>query len=65
MKNIKVYAVHHDAGHWTIRTAPVAKKWTEGPDKDCEVFEAILSPKAARSISLIYQAQEHAEQARK
>ena len=52
--DMTVYAVHHDHGGWTIRTTPVRRKWTEGPDKDCEVHEAMLSPKAARSITLAY-----------
>lgn len=52
--DMTVYVVIHDHGGWSIRTTPVSKKWTEGPFKDCEVHEAVLSPKAARSIALAY-----------
>jgi hypothetical protein len=50
MEDMTVYVVHHDHGGWSIRTTPVGKKWTEGPGKDCTVYEATLNAKAARSI---------------
>ena len=48
MKNMTVNVVHHDHGGWSIRTTPVGKTSTEGPQKDCTMYEAVLSPKAAR-----------------
>lgn len=54
MRNMTVYVVHHDHGGWSIRTTTVGKKWTEGPDKDCTVYEATLNAKAARSIAQAY-----------
>lgn len=58
MKNLKVYVVEHDDGHYTIRTKPVARKWTEGPDKDCTPHEATLHVRAARSIARMLADQE-------
>lgn len=49
-----VWVVIHDNGRWTIRTTSVAPKYLSGPDKDCEQHEAVLSPRAARSIARAY-----------
>jgi len=54
MKDMTVYVVHHDHGGWSVRTTSVGKKWTEGPEKDCTVYEATLNAKAARSIAQEY-----------
>jgi hypothetical protein len=56
-KTLEVFVVEHDVKGTpdTIRMSPVARRWTEGPERDCMVGTARLSLKTAKAIAEWYE----------